>query len=86
MYHGYMDKLLGIGFFNSMVGHLAYCEVILLAFSRGLGLPFVIQLVGPTFLGCWALNTPTFVIHFQLDDRFILFDAVAHVEINIFPF
>jgi len=69
-----------------MVGHLAYCQVILVAFSRGLGLPLVVQLVAPTFLGCWALITLGIFICFQLDDCFILFDAMAHVEINIFPF
>ncbi len=69
-----------------MVGHLAYCQVILLAFSRGLGFPLAVQLVAPTFLGCRALITPTIFIRFQLDDCFIPFDAMAHVEINIFPF
>jgi hypothetical protein len=81
-----LEKLLGTRSFNNMAGHLVYCKVILLAFSRGLALPLVVQLVAPTFLGCRALIIPTLVIHFQLDDHFILFDAVAHVEINIFPF
>jgi len=44
------------------------------------------QLVAPTFLGCWALITFALVICFRQDDHPILLDAMAHLEINIFPF
>jgi hypothetical protein len=50
-----LEKLLGTRSFNSMVGHLAYCQVILFVFSRGFALPLVVQLVAPIFLGCLAL-------------------------------
>jgi len=59
-----LDKLLGIGSFNSMVGNLAYCQVILLVFSRGLGFHLVVQLVAPTFLRFWVMIIPTLVIRF----------------------
>jgi hypothetical protein len=44
------------------------------------------QLVAPSFLGCWALIILALVICFQQDDHHILLDAMAHLEIDIFPF
>jgi hypothetical protein len=52
----------------------------------GFGLPFVVQIIALTLLGCWALIIPTFVIHFQQDDHPILLDATTHVEIGSSPF
>ncbi len=46
----------------------------------------MVRIATPTFLGCWALITPTLIIHFQHDDYFILLDAIVHVETNTSPF
>jgi hypothetical protein len=40
----------------------------------------------PLFFLCWVLIDPTLVFHFQQDDHLSLLDAVAHVEIGIYPF
>jgi len=78
-----LERLLGVGSFSIMVGHLAHRHVILLASSRGFGLPTMVRLVSLAFLGCWALIVSTFVICFQQDDDPILFDVMAHVKIGI---
>ncbi len=51
-----------------------------------LGLLSMVWIVDPTFLGCWALIVPTFVICFQQDDHVILLDVVTHVETDTSPF
>jgi hypothetical protein len=68
------------------VGHLARCQVTLLASSRGLGLSSVVRHATPTFLECWALIVLALISHFQQDDHLILLDAMAHVKINTYPF
>jgi hypothetical protein len=86
MYHGYTKKDIGCKIFrhynasfNSSLNHFTY-------FFKGFSLPLVIQLVTPTFLGCWALIIPTIVVCFQRNDRPILFNVMAHVKTTIFPF
>jgi len=81
-----LKKLLGSRSFGTIMGHLARCQVIFFASSRGLGLPSVVQHATPTFLECWALIALALIFHFQHDDHFILFDVVAYVKIGIFPF
>ncbi len=78
-------KLLGVRSFNIRVGHLACHWVILFTSSKGLYLPSMVQLVAPTFLGCWTLIILALITHFQQDDHPILFDVVTHVATNIFP-
>ncbi len=46
----------------------------------------VVRRATPAFLRCWILIAPTLVFHFQQDDHLTLFDAVAYVEIGIYPF
>jgi hypothetical protein len=47
----------------------------------------MVQFATIAFLGCWALITFTFVIHFQQDDHPILFNAMAQcVKTGVFPF
>jgi len=81
-----LENLLGVKSFDNTMGHLAHCQVILHAFSRGLGLPLVLQLTTFAFLGCWVLIIPTLVICFQQDDHLIILDVMTHVEIDNFPF
>ncbi len=40
----------------------------------------MVQIDAPTFLGCWALISLTFVTCFHKDDHFILLYAITHVE------
>jgi hypothetical protein len=63
---------------------LACHQVILLIFKKGIDIPLVVELVALAFLGCWVLLTLALVIHFQQDDHLVVFDAMAHVDINIF--
>jgi hypothetical protein len=86
MYHGYTKKVIGHKIFqhynasfSSSLNHFTY-------FFKGLGLPLMIQLVAPTFLGCWALSIPTVVICFQRNDHPIFLNAMAYVKIVTFPF
>jgi hypothetical protein len=51
--------------FGGFIGHLACHYAIFLIFLGGLGLPFMVWTIAPTFLGCWALIVFTLVIHFQ---------------------
>jgi uncharacterized membrane protein len=81
-----MEKLLGMGSFGITMGHLACRYVILPTSLRGLGLPLMVRLVVPTILGCWTLIAFTRVTCCQRNDHHILFNLVAHVETNIFPF
>jgi hypothetical protein len=60
-------KLLGMRSFNITVGHLACDWVILFTSSNGLYLPSMVQLVAPTFLGCWTLIILALITHFQQD-------------------
>jgi hypothetical protein len=59
-----LDNLLGARSFSTMVGHLVHHQIIVFASSKGLNLLLMMQLVAPTFLGCWALIAPTFNIRF----------------------
>jgi hypothetical protein len=60
-----LEKLLGARSFASSIDHLAHRHTTLLASLGGFNLPFVVWIVAPTFLGCWALIVPTFVTRFQ---------------------
>ncbi len=59
-----LEKLFGVGSFGGYISYLACRQAIFLVFLGELGLPFVVQIVAPTFLGCWALITFTFVTCF----------------------
>jgi hypothetical protein len=58
------EKLLGVGSFVHSIGQLVYHQATLPISLGGLCLFFVVQIIAPTFLGCWALIVPTFVTHF----------------------
>jgi hypothetical protein len=45
-----LERLLGVGSFSIMVGHLVHQHVILLASSRGFGLLTMVRLVSLAFL------------------------------------
>jgi len=70
--------------FGGYINHLTCCRAIILVFSSGFDLPFVVWIIAPTFLGCWATIVPTIVTRFQQDDHTIFLDVVAHVETNTF--
>jgi hypothetical protein len=53
-----------MGSFDAMMGHLAHHQVILPISSKGFGLPSMVQLVVPIFLGCWAMIIFALLIHF----------------------
>ncbi len=74
------QKLLCAISFGGSISHLTHYEGTLLAFLGGFSLPFVVWIGAPTFLGCWALISLTFIIRFQQDDHHIFFDVVTHVE------
>jgi hypothetical protein len=58
-----LEKLLGLGSFNTIMRHLAHHQVILLASLGGLGLPLMVHLVAFA-LGCWASITLTLIFRF----------------------
>jgi len=59
-----LKELLGARSFGGSIGQLI-CHLVTFPASLGkLGLPFVVQTTSPTFFGCWALITFTFVIYF----------------------
>jgi hypothetical protein len=47
-----LTKLLGLGSFGTIMGHLACRQVTIFTFSGGLSLPLMVRHVAPTFLGC----------------------------------
>jgi hypothetical protein len=47
-----LEKLFGARFFGGSIGHLAHHQAIFPISSWGFGLPFVVQIVAFTFLGC----------------------------------
>jgi hypothetical protein len=73
-----LEKILGLGSFGTIVGHLAHCQVTFLTSSGGLGFPLVVQCAILAFLKCWVLIIFALVSHFQHDDHLTLLDAVAH--------
>jgi hypothetical protein len=82
-----LEKLLTVGSFGIMVGHLVHCLVILLASLGGFGLSLLVQFATIAFLGCWALITLTLVIHFRQDDHPILLNVMAQcVKTGVLPF
>ncbi len=81
-----LEKLLGARSFSGSINHVACCQAILLAYLGGFDLLFIIRTIALAFLGCRALITPTFVIHFQQYDHPILLSVIAHVEIGTSPF
>lgn len=84
MYHVYAKKVIGCRIFKITVGHLACHYVILPIFSKGFGIPSMVQLVALTFLGCWILITHAFVIYFQWDDRPIFLNVMKHWDQHFF--
>jgi hypothetical protein len=85
LYHSF-KKLLKLGSFGTIVGHWVCHQIIFPISLGGLGLSLVVQCVALAFLGCWTLIALALVFHFQLDDHLTLFDAGAHVNIDISPF
>jgi hypothetical protein len=60
-----LEKLLGVRSFGGFIDHLAHHQAILLISLGKLGLLFIVWIVTPTFLGCWALIILALVTHFQ---------------------
>jgi hypothetical protein len=60
-----LEKLLGLGFFGTIVDHLIHCHVILLVSSRELGLLSMVQHATLALLKCWVLITFALVFRFQ---------------------
>jgi hypothetical protein len=81
-----LEKLLGLGSFGFIVGHLTRSCVTRFAYLGGIGLPLMVRLVAPTFLGYWALIALVLVFHFHKDDHRTFLDVMAHVKTNICPF
>jgi hypothetical protein len=59
-----LEKLLGVGSFGSIIGHLACCQAIFFAFSDRFTFLSIVQTIAPAFLGCWALIALAFIICF----------------------
>jgi hypothetical protein len=59
------------------------CHATFFASSGRIGLCSIVQIIAPTFLGCWELIAFTRVICFQQDDHLILLDIVTHAKIGI---
>jgi hypothetical protein len=81
-----LEKLLGSISFGTIVGHLVCCQVIIPTSSGGLSLPSMVRCTTLPSLGCWALIAFALIFRFQQDDHPTLFDAVAHVKTNTYPF
>jgi len=60
-----LEKSLGVGSFGGSINHLVHCQSTLPVFLDMFGLSFMVRIVAPVFLGCWALIALTLVIHFQ---------------------
>jgi hypothetical protein len=69
--------------FGGSIGHLTCCHATFFASSGRIGLCSIVQIIAPTFLGCWELIAFTRVICFQQDDHLILLDIVTHAKIGI---
>jgi len=78
-----LEKLLGVGFFGGSIGHLAYCQAILLVVLGRIDLYFAVQTIASTFLKRWALIIFALVICFQQDDHPIILDIITHAKTNI---
>ncbi len=81
-----LEKLLGARSFHGSIDHLTCCQATLFTSLGGFGLPYVVWIIAPAFLGCWAFNALALVIHFQQDDHLIFLDAITHVQTNISSF
>jgi hypothetical protein len=55
--------------FSGSIDHLIHCHPILLASSSELDFPFMVWIVAPAFLGCWAMIVLAIITHFQSDDQ-----------------
>jgi len=53
---------------------------------RGIGLPLMVRLVAPAFVGYWALITFALVFCFHKDDHFTFLHALVHVKTNTYPY
>jgi hypothetical protein len=60
-----LEKLLGAKSFGGSIGHLTCHHAILFIYLGKFGLLFVVQIITPAFLGCWALIALAFVTCFQ---------------------
>jgi hypothetical protein len=60
-----LQKLFGARSFGGFINHPAHRQAILPPSLGKLNLLFVVWIVTPTFLECWALITPAFVTRFQ---------------------
>jgi hypothetical protein len=56
-----LEKLLGVGSFGGSIGCLAHHQATLPTFLGRFSLLFVVWTATLTFLGCWALISPTIV-------------------------
>jgi hypothetical protein len=81
-----LEKLLRSGSFGTIVGHLVCCQVIFPTSLGGLSLPSMVRRTALPSLRCWALIPFALISHFQQNDHPTLFDVVAHVETNTYPF
>jgi hypothetical protein len=59
-----LEKNLFMGSFSGFIGHLVHHRGIILVSLNMFSLPYVVQIVALTFLGCWALIALVLVIHF----------------------
>jgi hypothetical protein len=80
-----LEKLFGARSFGGFINHLTYHQAIFFTFSNELNFIFMVQIVAPAFLGCWALIVPALVTCLQ-DDRHILLDVITHIQTNTSPF
>lgn len=85
-YHGYARRVIKCEISRYYGGSFGLSPNHFTCFFKGFGLPLMVQFVTVTFLGCWALIVPTFVIHFQWNDHPILLNVMAHIKMNTFPF
>jgi hypothetical protein len=81
-----LEKLLGAGSFGGYINHLVCHQATALTFSGKFNFLSIVWIIALTFLECWAFNDLALVTHFQQDNHLILFDAITHVETDIFPF
>ncbi len=64
-----LEKLLNLGSFDTIMGHLTRHQVTFPTSLGWLGLPSMVQFAALVFLGCWALIAPTLIFRFQQDCR-----------------
>jgi hypothetical protein len=60
-----LEKILGAKSFGGFISHLAHHQATLFISLGNLSLLFIVWIVTPAFLGCWALIVLAFVTRFQ---------------------